>query len=114
MPAPKSRAPESRGCQRYPQPAGCAIRHHAGELARSLRDADHCFVYARPDLKWDAKAALKDVGSRLQVEQSLEALIAAIVAEAREGDRVVVMSNGDFGGIHQKLVTALKENTASG
>lgn len=80
---------------------------HAQELARSLRDADCCFVYARPDLKWDAKSALKDVGSRLHVEQALEPLIAAIAAEAREGDRVVVMSNGDFGGIHSKLVAAL-------
>ncbi|TXH04517.1 MAG: UDP-N-acetylmuramate:L-alanyl-gamma-D-glutamyl-meso-diaminopimelate ligase [Nevskiaceae bacterium] len=80
---------------------------HAQELARSLRDADRCYVYARPDLKWDARAALADVGERLHVESALEPLIAAIAAEAREGDRVVVMSNGDFGGIHGKLVAAL-------
>ena len=80
---------------------------HAQELARSLRDADRCYVYARPDLKWDAKGALADVGERLHVEQTLEPLIAAIAADARAGDRIVVMSNGDFGGIHGKLVAAL-------
>ena len=80
---------------------------HAQELAHSLRDADRCFVYARPDLKWDARAALAQVGERLHVEQALEPLIAAIAAEARDGDRIVVMSNGDFGGIHAKLVAAL-------
>jgi UDP-N-acetylmuramate: L-alanyl-gamma-D-glutamyl-meso-diaminopimelate ligase len=80
---------------------------HAQELARSLRDADLCFVYARPDLKWDANSALADVGARLRVEQDLPKLIAAIALEARDGDHVVVMSNGDFGGIHAKLVDAL-------
>ncbi|WP_028080009.1 UDP-N-acetylmuramate:L-alanyl-gamma-D-glutamyl-meso-diaminopimelate ligase [Solimonas soli] len=80
---------------------------HADELALSLRDADLCFVYARPDLKWDAKGALAGVGSRLRVAADLEALIAAIAAEARSGDRVLVMSNGDFGGIHGKLLKRL-------
>lgn len=84
---------------------------HAEELAHSLRAADRCFVLARPDLKWDAKAALAGVGERLHVHAELDALIAAIVAEAREGDRVLVMSNGDFGGIHQKLVSALTQRT---
>ena len=36
-----------------------------------------------------------------------DALVAAIVAEARDGDRILVMSNGGFGGIHGKLLAAL-------
>ncbi|MGH8457091.1 MAG: UDP-N-acetylmuramate:L-alanyl-gamma-D-glutamyl-meso-diaminopimelate ligase, partial [Stenotrophobium sp.] len=79
----------------------------AQDLAHSLRDADQCFVYARPDLKWDANSALAGVGERLHVAQELDALIAAIATEAREGDRVLAMSNGDFGGIHVKLLAAL-------
>ena len=82
---------------------------HAEELVHSLHAADLCFVFARPDLKWDAKSALGGVGERLRVHAELDALIAAIAAEARDGDRVLVMSNGDFGGIHQKLVNALAE-----
>ncbi len=80
---------------------------HAHELADSLRDADLCFVYARPDLKWDAAGALSDVGSRLRVHAELDALVRGIVAEAQSGDRVLVMTNGDFGGVHGKIVAAL-------
>jgi len=81
---------------------------HAAELAQSLHAADLVFVYARPDLKWDAGAALKDVGARLRVHHDLDALIAAIAAEATAGDRVLAMSNGDFGGIHGKLLKQIE------
>jgi len=80
---------------------------HALALAHSLESADHCFVYARPDLKWDAAGALASLGARLSVQNDLSALIADIARFAKSGDRVLVMSNGDFGGIHQKLLTAL-------
>ena len=80
---------------------------HADELADSLHAADLAFVYARPDLKWDAAAALGKLGARLRVHHDLAALVAAIAAEARTGDRLLVMSNGDFGGVHRKLLTAL-------
>jgi UDP-N-acetylmuramate: L-alanyl-gamma-D-glutamyl-meso-diaminopimelate ligase len=64
-------------------------------------------VYARPDLKWDAQAALGSLDARLQVSATLEALIEQVVQEARPGDRVLIMSNGDFGGVHQKLLDRL-------
>ena len=80
---------------------------HKEELADSLADADVCFVYAPPTLKWDAAAALAGVGSRLRLHGALDALITAIAAEAQAGDRVLVMSNGDFGGIHSRLLDAL-------
>ncbi|HEY9545864.1 MAG TPA: UDP-N-acetylmuramate:L-alanyl-gamma-D-glutamyl-meso-diaminopimelate ligase [Solimonas sp.] len=81
---------------------------HARELAGSLSDADRCFVYARPDLKWDAASALAGVGTRLHIASELDALITAIVRDAQDGDRVLVMSNGDFDGIHGKLLQRLR------
>jgi len=81
--------------------------NHKAELAQSLQGADLCFVYAPPSLKWDAAAALAPVGARLRLQSELDALIAAIVQAAQAGDRVLVMSNGDFGGIHQRLLDAL-------
>jgi len=81
---------------------------HAATLAESLHAADAVFVYARPDLKWDAQAALTDVRAPLTVRPALDGLVEAIVTEARPGDRVLVMSNGDFGGVHEKLLQALK------
>jgi len=80
---------------------------HSETLAQSLAAADEVYVYARPDLKWDAEAALATVGSRLHVHSTLETLQTDVVAAARPGDRVLVMSNGDFGGIHARLLAAL-------
>ncbi len=81
--------------------------NHKAELAQSLQGAEVCFVYAPSSLKWDAAEALAPVGARLKLHSELETLIPAIVQEARPGDRVLVMSNGDFGGIHQRLLDAL-------
>jgi UDP-N-acetylmuramate: L-alanyl-gamma-D-glutamyl-meso-diaminopimelate ligase len=81
--------------------------HAGGDLADSLRDADLAYVMARADLRWDAGAALAAVGDRLRLHQDLDVLADAIVAEARSGDRVLVMSNGDFGGLHGRIVTRL-------
>ena len=80
---------------------------HAETLADSLRDAALSFVYARPDLKWDAQGALGSLGEKLRVHAQLDALVADAVAQARPGDRLLVMSNGDFGGVHERLLAAL-------
>src|SRR3546814_5625322 len=87
---------------------------HARELAGSLSDADRCFVYARPDLKWDAASALAGVGTRLHIASELDALITAIVRDAQDGDRVLMMSNGDFDGIHGKLLQRLRAGALAG
>ena len=64
------------------------------------------FCYAA-NLGWDARGALEPIAAKTVVDDDLDKLVAAIVAEAREGDRILVMSNGGFGGIHGKLLTAL-------
>ena len=76
------------------------------QLAASLTQADKVFCYAA-NLGWDACGALAPIAAKTVVEDDLDALVAAIVAEARDGDRVLVMSNGGFGGIHGKLLAAL-------
>ena len=76
-------------------------------LAHSLRAADKVFCYTQ-GLRWDAAATLAPLGAQLQCHDDLQHLLAAIVAEARPGDQVLVMSNGAFGGIHGKLLGALK------
>jgi UDP-N-acetylmuramate: L-alanyl-gamma-D-glutamyl-meso-diaminopimelate ligase len=80
---------------------------HAETLAASLQLADAVFVYARPDLKWDAQAALGSLGAKLHTHADLETLVADVVAQAQAGDCILVMSNGDFGGVHDKLLAAL-------
>ncbi len=76
-------------------------------LAPSLADADRVFCYTQ-GLGWDAAASLSPLGERVRCESDLQALIEAIVKQAAPGDRVLVMSNGAFGGIHGKLLEALR------
>jgi UDP-N-acetylmuramate: L-alanyl-gamma-D-glutamyl-meso-diaminopimelate ligase len=78
----------------------------AAQLPASLAVADSVFCYSG-GLGWDAAAALAPLGARAQVEPDFERLVAAIVAAARPGDTILVMSNGGFGGIHQRLLDAL-------
>jgi UDP-N-acetylmuramate: L-alanyl-gamma-D-glutamyl-meso-diaminopimelate ligase len=81
-------------------------------LAASLAGADRAYVYAA-DLGWDAAVALQPLGERARSFEQLDALVAALAAEARPGDRVVVMSNGGFGGVHDKLLAAIGAQAAA-
>ncbi|MBU1426111.1 MAG: UDP-N-acetylmuramate:L-alanyl-gamma-D-glutamyl-meso-diaminopimelate ligase [Gammaproteobacteria bacterium] len=76
-------------------------------LPASLKDADLTFCYAG-NLGWDARGALAPLGDKAVVREDLNALIEAIAAVARSGDQILVMSNGGFGGIHEKLLKRLQ------
>ena len=76
------------------------------QLAASLAAADHVFCYSA-NLGWDAAAALLPLGAKAETHEDLNALIQSIAFQARPGDHVVIMSNGGFGGIHQKLLDRL-------
>ncbi len=75
-------------------------------LPGSLRDADLTFCYAG-NLGWDARGALAPLGDSAQVKDDLNELIEAIATAAKSGDHILVMSNGGFGGIHEKLLKRL-------
>ncbi|MGB5775186.1 MAG: UDP-N-acetylmuramate:L-alanyl-gamma-D-glutamyl-meso-diaminopimelate ligase [Sedimenticolaceae bacterium] len=80
---------------------------HADRLADSLRAADQVWVYAPPSLGWDALKVLDDLGARLHVCDNTQAIVDQIAAGASAGDQVLVMSNGGFEDIHQRLLDAL-------
>ncbi|MGH8642768.1 MAG: UDP-N-acetylmuramate:L-alanyl-gamma-D-glutamyl-meso-diaminopimelate ligase [Burkholderiales bacterium] len=77
-------------------------------LAASLGAADRVYCYSA-GLKWDAAAVLARLGGKTVVTDDFEKLLTAIVDDARPGDHVVIMSNGGFGGIHEKLLQRLAE-----
>ena len=81
-------------------------------LPDSVCDADRVFVYAE-NLGWDAGTVFAPLGERARAFQDFGALLEAIVAEARPADHVLVMSNGGFGGIHEKLLARLAAPGAS-
>ena len=83
------------------------------QLPASLTQADEVFCYGA-QLGWDAAGALAPLGEKARVMDDLGEMVAAIVAEARPGDHILVMSNGGFGGIHQKLLDALAGQALAG
>jgi UDP-N-acetylmuramate: L-alanyl-gamma-D-glutamyl-meso-diaminopimelate ligase len=86
---------------------------HKAALAESLRGADRVFVYKSPEVKWDVADAMTPLGSLAVVHDDLARLTTAIVAEARPGDQLVLMSNGSFGGLHERLLEALRARSAA-
>ena len=76
------------------------------QLPASLAEADAVFCYGA-GLGWDAAEALAPLGARARTYEALDALVTDVAAAARPGDHVLVMSNGGFGGVHQKLLDAL-------
>lgn len=87
------------------------------QLPASLEGADQVFAYGaaggRDAIGWDLAGALAPLGERAQAFSDLVALVEAVTAAARPGDHVLVMSNGGFGGVHQKLLDALGERVGA-
>jgi UDP-N-acetylmuramate: L-alanyl-gamma-D-glutamyl-meso-diaminopimelate ligase len=78
------------------------------DLANSLIEADQVFCYAC-DSDW-ARTTLSPLGEKANCYDDLTKLITAIATTSKPGDHVLIMSNGGFGGIHNKLLTVLKKH----
>jgi UDP-N-acetylmuramate: L-alanyl-gamma-D-glutamyl-meso-diaminopimelate ligase len=76
------------------------------QLPWALEEADLAFCH-QGNLGWDAREALAPMGAQAQVADTIDALVAMVVKAARPGDHVLCMSNGGFGGVHEKLLAAL-------
>ncbi|WP_163576032.1 UDP-N-acetylmuramate:L-alanyl-gamma-D-glutamyl-meso-diaminopimelate ligase [Halomonas faecis] len=77
-------------------------------LAASVAAADAAWWYQPEGLDWSLESVLEAGAVPGRLATTLDDLVAMVVAEARPLDRVVVMSNGGFGGIHEKLLAALE------
>ncbi|MFZ2651367.1 MAG: UDP-N-acetylmuramate:L-alanyl-gamma-D-glutamyl-meso-diaminopimelate ligase [Burkholderiaceae bacterium] len=81
------------------------------QLPWALEDADRVYCHAG-SLGWDPREALAPLGQSATVCDDIETLVASVKTAARSGDHVVCMSNGGFGGVHAKLLSALGAATA--
>ncbi len=82
---------------------------HKDTLAGSLRGADAVYLFAPPDLGWDAAAVARELGPRAATEPSVDALLDRLGRDLAAGDQVLVMSNGGFGGLHRRLLERLQQ-----
>jgi UDP-N-acetylmuramate: L-alanyl-gamma-D-glutamyl-meso-diaminopimelate ligase len=76
------------------------------QLPWSLEEADLAFCHSG-GLGWDAHEALLEMGESAVVSDNIDTLVAKVAKVARPGDHILCMSNGGFGGIHDKLLKAL-------
>jgi UDP-N-acetylmuramate: L-alanyl-gamma-D-glutamyl-meso-diaminopimelate ligase len=83
----------------------------AARLPEALEQADQVFCFGasggKHALGWNPDQVLAPLGARASSYSDLDQMIAAIAASSRAGDSILVMSNGGFGGIHQKLLVRL-------
>jgi UDP-N-acetylmuramate: L-alanyl-gamma-D-glutamyl-meso-diaminopimelate ligase len=85
------------------------------QLPTSLKEADKVFAYGssigKESLGWDLNEVLAPLNTmsatKAQAFDELDALVAAVAQEAKPGDHILVMSNGGFGGVHQKILKAI-------
>ena len=77
------------------------------QLPWALEEADLSFCHSG-GLSWDAAEALAPMGKQAVVCDTIGALVSAVTRAAKPGDHILCMSNGGFGGVHAKLLTALE------
>lgn len=81
---------------------------HQDVLAQSLIQADRVLLLQDGGLNWSLKQVTESLGDHARVYDSVDAIVKALQKESAQGDEILVMSNGGFGGIHQKIIEALE------
>lgn len=82
---------------------------HQHELAAALNTADQVIVFQSPGLDWDPSTISEQIGTSARVYDSIDGIVEHLSKELGNGDRVIIMSNGAFGGIHEKLLERLNK-----
>ncbi|GAD88090.1 UDP-N-acetylmuramate--L-alanyl-gamma-D-glutamyl-meso-diaminopimelate ligase [Vibrio halioticoli NBRC 102217] len=81
---------------------------HKDTLAASLGLADKVYLYQPDTIQWSVKDVAKQCLQPTFTSDSVDDIVKELVAEARSGDHILIMSNGGFEGIHGKLLDALQ------
>jgi len=85
---------------------------HKDTLGLSLADANSVHLLEPQNLDWDFSQVAKDCPVACALHQTIENIVDQVVEKAQTNDHILVMSNGGFGGIHQKLLDALTTKEA--
>lgn len=92
-----------------PRSATMKLGVHKQTLAASLQQADSVYLYQPNNLAWSVQDVADQCSQPAQVNDDIDAFVAQIAQEAQPGDHILVMSNGGFEGIHNKLLLALNQ-----
>jgi UDP-N-acetylmuramate: L-alanyl-gamma-D-glutamyl-meso-diaminopimelate ligase len=81
---------------------------HAGQLVTALEAADRVMLFAPSDLEWNAQAVLAPMGSRAEIFSDTQQMVERVAEIAASGDHLLIMSNGGFEAIHQRILDLLQ------
>jgi UDP-N-acetylmuramate: L-alanyl-gamma-D-glutamyl-meso-diaminopimelate ligase len=84
------------------------LGQYRAELGAAAQEADHVIWFEPPGLDWNLSAAL-DAYEHQEVMSDIDALLNRALALAHPGDKIVVMSNGGFQGLHTRLIATLED-----
>ncbi len=85
---------------------------HKGLLPQALARADEVILYQSQQLDFDLREVASSLGGEARVMADIEAIVSHVAASARPGEQVLIMSNGGFGNIHERLIEALRQRGA--
>ena len=85
---------------------------HQDTLAASLEESTEVIFYQPVDIDWNLGDVVSKVKPPATLMSDIDAIITTVVEKAKPGDHILIMSNGGFGGIHQKLLGALKSHNS--
>lgn len=80
---------------------------HENTLANAFAKADHVYIYQVNDLEWSLQDLANNIDRPAFVYDDTQTIIEQVVSISRKGDHIVIMSNGGFEGIHDRLIAAL-------
>ncbi len=81
---------------------------HKQTLAKSLEEADQVVLFHPKNVDWNMHDVIHALGEKASLHSDIDQLIHTVLPDVKSGDHILVMSNGGFGGIHEKLLRALE------
>jgi UDP-N-acetylmuramate: L-alanyl-gamma-D-glutamyl-meso-diaminopimelate ligase len=81
---------------------------HGDQLAASFAAADLVLLCENPGLQWDLEKMAAAATTLVEIKKDSQQIIDCLLHKARHGDQIVIMSNGGFENIHQRLIDALQ------
>ncbi len=83
---------------------------HQNTLLESLQGADKVIIHKPAEYDWDFPESEKSKMDNLQILPDIDSILTQVKSVVKSDDKILVMSNGGFGGIHQKLLDLLGES----
>lgn len=81
---------------------------HQDSLAQALSESDQVMLYQAENIKLDLNRISAEIGDKCRIYTQIEEIIQAAATQSRAGDHIVIMSNGAFDNIHQRLIERLQ------